>query len=114
MTTTTVLNPGIVQSLDEKVAWPKHPKDLAIPYFDTGVFVNEMAKLNILPEKLTQFTETEKEEFRRNPENLLEKAQEEAPGSLDEGTYRGTQLALTKLYELIEKRYGIFWSQPSI
>lgn len=108
MTTTTILNPGIVLSQDdEKTAWPKHPEDLDIPYFDTGVFINEMAKLHILPEKLKQFTDDEKLELQQNPEILLEKAQAQAPAALEEGTYRGTQLALTKIYELIEKRYDI-------
>lgn len=107
MTTTAItLTPGAVLGLDnEKTMWPADPEDLLIPIWDTGVFINEMAKLDILPAKLRNFTDDDKVELEQNPENLLAKAQEQAPDSLKEGTWRGTQLGLTKIYELIEKRY---------
>jgi hypothetical protein len=108
MTTQAItLNPGAVLGQHhEKTVWPAHPEDLHIPVFDTGVFINEMAKLQILPRKLDKLTDNDKLALRQNPENLLENAQAQAPDSLREGTWRGTQLALTKIYELIEKRYG--------
>jgi hypothetical protein len=93
---------------DEKIVWPAHPDDLQIPVFDTGVFINEMAKLKILPKRLKNLSDKDQSELRQNPENLLEKAQEQAPKALTEGTYRGTQLALTKIYGLIEERYEKF------
>ena len=106
-TTTVTLTPGSVLGLEnEKAVWPVNVDEIEIPVFDTGVFINEMAKLDILPEKLHDVTDEEKSDFKQNPENLLVKAQEQAPDSLEEGTWRGTQLALTKIYELIEKRYG--------
>ena len=106
MTTDTItLTPGAVLGLsDEKTMWPAHPKDLRIPSFDTGVFINEMAKLEILPAKLRSVTDDDKLNFQKNPETLLVKAQAQAPDSLREGTYSGTQRALTKIYELIERR----------
>ena len=106
-TTAIILNPGAVLGQhDEKIVWPAHPEDLHIPLWDTGGFINEMAKLRILPGKLDKLTDGDKSELQQNPENLLEKAQAQEPDSLREGTWRGTQLALTKIYELIEKRYG--------
>lgn len=104
-TSTITLTPGaVLGQIDEKTIWPADPEDLHIPVFDTGVFINELAKLEILPAKLLNVTDDEKLESKQNPEHLLVKAQEQAPGPLKEGTYRGTQLALTKVYELIEKR----------
>jgi hypothetical protein len=90
---------------NEKSEWPLHPDDLFIPLFDTGVFIDEMASLEILPKKSTDQTQDNRQEHWWNPENLLEKAKVRAPDSLREGTYRGTQLALTKMYSLIEGRY---------
>ena len=106
MTTHTItLTPGAVLGLsDEKTTWPAHPEDLHIPTFDTGVLINELAKLEILPARLRNVTDDDKLNFQKNPEIFLEKAQAQAPDSLNEGTYSGTQRALTKLYELIEKR----------
>ena len=106
-TTGITLNPGAVLGQnDGKTLWPAHPEDLKIPLWDTGVFINEMAKLDILPQKLDDLTEKDELEFQQNPENLLQKAQAQAPDSISEGTWDGTQLALTKMYELIEKRYA--------
>ena len=102
---TITLTPGAVLGLsDEKTMWPAHPEDLHIPRFDTGVFINEMAKLEILPAKLSNVTDDDELDFKKNPGNLLVKAQAQAPDSLKEGTYPGTQRALTKVYELIERR----------
>ena len=106
MTTETItLTPGTVLGLNnEKTMWPSHPEDLHISSFDTGVFINEMAKLEILPAKLRNVTDDDKLSFEKNPETLLVKAHAQAPDSLEEGTYSGTQRALTKIYELIERR----------
>ena len=107
MTTEAVtLTPGAVLGLTNNTTWPTHPDNLQIPILDTGIFINELAKLKILPAKLRNFSDDDKLELEQNPENLLVKAQAQAPKSLEEGTYRGTQLALTKIYELIEKRYS--------
>ena len=104
-TSTITLTPGaVLGQTDEKTMWPANPEDLHIPLLDSGVFINELAKLGILPAKLLNVTDDEKLESKQNPENLLVKAQEQAPKPLEEGTWRGTQLALTKIYELIEKR----------
>lgn len=105
-TSIVTLTPGgVLGKQDGKSAWPAHPEDLQIPLFDSGVFINELAKLEILPAELENITSEDKSEFKQNPENLLSKAHEQASESLKEGTWRGTQLALTKIYELIEKRY---------
>ena len=98
-------NPGAaLGQLDEKTMWPSHPRDIHIPNWDTGVFINKMAKLSILPKKLDNISQDERVGFQQNPEILLVKAQNQAPDSLSEGTWHGTQLALVKIYELIEKR----------
>lgn len=90
-TTAIILNPGAVLGQhDEKTVWPAHPEDLHIPLWDTGVFINEMAKLQILPGKFDELTDDDKLVLQQNPENLLEKAQAQAPDSLGEGTWRGT------------------------
>ena len=100
------LTPGtVLGQIDEKVTWPRDPNELPLATWDTGVFINELAKLEILPDKLGDFTEHDRQSLQQNPEKLLGKAQDQAPPPIVEGTYRGTQLALTKIYELIEKRY---------
>ncbi len=50
-------------------------------------------------------TAEDKSAYGRNPENLLGKAQYQAPDQIFEGTWDGTQQALNKIYEFIEKRY---------
>lgn len=58
---TITLTPGaVLGQIDEKNIWPANPEDLHIPLFDTGVFINELAKLHILPAKLLNVTEDEK------------------------------------------------------
>lgn len=112
-----VLNPGaavvtnptgpvVVQKRTEG-DWPADVEKVPIPAFDTGVFVTELINEDLLPKKLAQpLTEEERSAVRDNPEVLLEKARQDnnRPDSLKEGTYRGTQLALTKVYDLIEKK----------
>lgn len=116
-----VLNPGaavvpnptgivVVQERTEG-DWPADVEKVPIPAFDTGVFITELINKNLLPQKLSQqLTDEEKSAVSDNPEVLLEKARESKnrPNSLKEGTYRGTQLALTKVYDLIEKKYGSY------
>ncbi|KAK8009549.1 lipoxygenase [Apiospora marii] len=72
--------------------WPADVEKVPIPAFDTGVFITELTNVNLLPKKLAPLTDDEKI----------------APTASGEGTYRGTQLALTKVYDLIEKKYGSF------
>jgi hypothetical protein len=105
------LTPGIVvgsilQIADEQKteAWPSKAEDLQLQTFDTGVFVNELVNLEKLPTEFTNLSKAEEKALETNPDSLLPKAIKDAPGALDEGTYRGTQLALTKLYDTIEKR----------
>lgn len=91
--------------------WPSDVNKVPIPVFDTGVFVTELINEDILPKKFdTTLTDEEHSAFQDNPETLLEKAKQQAECRADqfvEGTYRGTQLALTKIYDLIEKKYVI-------
>ncbi|GFG20465.1 seed linoleate 13S-lipoxygenase-1 [Aspergillus udagawae] len=97
---TTPLTPGVVLGYpDVQGKWPSNPEDLAVGDIDTGVLINELSELKLLPGKLKV--------FEPNPEILQWKAYEKGP-PIEEGTYRGTQLALTKIYNLIEQRFSSF------
>ena len=68
---------------------------------DTGVFINELTNLGLLPDK------HEIVPFSLGPETTAGgKTTEQAPvpDTSQEVTYRGTQLALLKTYEIIEHR----------
>ncbi|SMQ45257.1 unnamed protein product [Zymoseptoria tritici ST99CH_1A5] len=106
------LNPGNVvgkalKRSDEKKNWPLDVAKVPIPFWDTGVFLTELSNLNHLPAKMS-LTSEDRETLRHNPEALFAKADANAPDKLKEGTVRGTQLALTKVYQLIEKSYESF------
>lgn len=102
----TTLTPGVVLGYPEvQGKWPRDPEKLAVNNIDTGVLINELADIELLPKKLESLSDGEKEDFEQNPENLHWKAYEQGPSPIEEGTYRGTQLALTKIYDLIEQRY---------
>ncbi|KAK8095027.1 hypothetical protein PG997_001712 [Apiospora hydei] len=111
-----VLNPGsavvtnpsgpVVVRRRTEGDWPADVEKVPIPAFDTGVFIAELTNEKLLPKKLPELTAEERSAVDDNPEVLLEKARlaENRPKPLKEGTYRGTQLAITKVYELIERK----------
>lgn len=111
------LTPGIVvgsvirvtegPTQDDHKEWPDDVESVPIPFWDTGVFLTELAQSNQLPAKL-DLTEDDKHALQTNPEALFAKARANAPAVLEEGTFRGTQLALTKIYQQIEKSYESF------
>lgn len=104
--TVTPLNPGAVSgNADDEEKWPMEPENVTASGFDTGVFISELADIRRLPGKLESVNDDEKTAFAENPENLSQKACQQAPPSIEDGTYRGTQLALVKIYDLIEQRY---------
>jgi hypothetical protein len=94
---------------------PSHNVDLtsSTAFWDTGVFLTELSNSNHLPARLA-LTPGEIKAVHKNPEALFAKAQANAPETLEEGTYRGTQLALTKVYQLIEKSYEVCRPPASI
>ncbi|KAJ6100374.1 hypothetical protein N7499_000004 [Penicillium canescens] len=101
--------PGVVVGhTDVQGKRPRDPEQLAVNGIDSGVFINELANIGLLPRKLEFFSDGEKKAFEQNPENLHWKAYQQGPSLIEEGTYRGTQLALTKIYELIEQRFISF------
>ncbi|KAK6856607.1 hypothetical protein PG995_006794 [Apiospora arundinis] len=111
--TAVVTNPSGIEVIQEKTEgdWPSDVRKVPIPAFDTGVFITELINEDLLPKKLAQpLTADERSAVQGNPEVLLEKARQDdnVPSPLSEGTYRGTQLALTKIYDLIEKKYGSY------
>lgn len=102
----TLLTPGVVLGhTDVQGDWPRDPEKLPVNEIDNGVFINELANTDHLPGKLEPLSDAEKKAFAQNPENLHRKAYEQGASPIEEGTYRGTQLALTKIYDLIEQRY---------
>lgn len=100
----TAAGPGEVE---DSAKWPKNPKDVVSNDMDTGALVSELANLNLLPGKIDlDLTHHEKKAAANNPETLIWALDEkEEPERIEEGTYRGTQLALAKVYDLIEQRY---------
>ena len=110
------LTPGFALGLVQPVVqplkgddqtWPDDPENVPISSWDSGVFITELANLNLLPTKfnIATFTVNQKNEMQANPESLLLKAEETAPRRIEQGTYRGTALAMTKVYEMIETEY---------
>ncbi|MCJ1283228.1 hypothetical protein MMC26_002556 [Xylographa opegraphella] len=106
-----ILTPGEVLGKAEPVmggdvsSWPEDPAEVPMAMWDSGVFITELINLNLSPKKIqiAKLGEREQEDFNANPEALL--AIVSVPPQLKEGTYRGTQLALTKMYELVESNY---------
>ncbi|MCJ1433369.1 hypothetical protein MMC27_002729 [Xylographa pallens] len=106
-----VLTPGVVLGKTEPViggemsSWPQNPADVPMAMWDSGVFITELINLHLSPKKIqiTNLGEREQEDIQANPEALLAIVQ--MPPPIKEGTYRGTQLALTKMYELVETNY---------
>lgn len=54
----------------------------------------------------TDLSAKEEAKLDENPESLLAKAAEEAPKAFTEGTWEGTQMALTKMYNKVEYSYA--------
>lgn len=112
-----VLTPGVATGKNNAIRildpekkqgeWPRDVEKVPLPLFDTGVFITELANKELLPKKFANgLTDDERSGAVNNPESLLHKAwnDENRAERLDVGTYRGTQLALTKTYDLIEKK----------
>ena len=93
---------GAAQTIDgEHRSWPRHPDDVPLSMWDSGVFVTELINLHLNPKRLVLSPEEQKK-AEANPEMLLNVVN--PPEPIAEGTYRGTQLALTKMYELLETK----------
>ena len=89
--------------IGEERSWPKHPDDVPMATWDSGVFMTELINLGLIPGRLVIPKEHQKK-AQENPEMLLNVAK--PPETITEGTYRGTQLAMTKVYELLETKYA--------
>lgn len=100
------LIPGVGSSdTDANRKWPKDPRNVVANGLDTGVFINELSHLKLLPWEI-DLNEDEKKAFDQNPENISwRKQRDQRPDGIQKGTYRGTQLAMSKAYDLIEQRY---------
>ena len=87
-------------------AWPSDPEDVPVAAWDSGVFITELMNLEMLPHKIqiANLPEKEQKAIRANPEALLATASTIRPQPIEEGTWRGTQLALTKVYDMIESK----------
>ncbi|KAJ5180579.1 hypothetical protein N7492_003789 [Penicillium capsulatum] len=77
---------------------------------DTGALVNELMDRNILPKEV-ELSAHEEQCAASNPESLpwkISMMSVAAPKKEEGFTYRGNQLVLTKVYDLIEQRRGTF------
>ena len=99
----SVFDPKPHKIEEQQQEWPSDVENVPIPTFDSGVFVTELANLAKLPKPLN-ITSGDQDAVQANPEVLLSKAQVKAPRPIGQGTFRGTQLALTKIYSMIEQR----------
>lgn len=73
---------------------------------DTGALFNQLTNLSLVPKKVN-FTPSENKSGPQNNHDLLcMVAATNEPPKIPEGSYRGTQLALTKVYDLIEQRFA--------
>ena len=79
-------------TMQDKKTLPSNIADVPLRSWDKAVFSSELVKLNIVP-----------------PVNPVKVGESEAlmssvgDGSVQEGTYSGTQLALTEMYDRIER-----------
>lgn len=72
---------------------PKDVKDYRLKHWDKGVFSLELLNLSITPPTVNIF------------DGVVSGHIKIPPGQVKEGTYSGTQLALTEMFSRIEKRY---------
>lgn len=106
---TVVMNSGVVMgksepaTKSEKDSWPSEVEKVPIAAWDSGVFVTELINLSMVPKKI-ELSTREREALNANPESLLGKAESVKPPRIEEGTFRGSQLAITKIYEIIEAK----------
>lgn len=70
----------------------------------SGVFASELLNEKKLQTGFVDLTTKDEIKFENNPEALLPKAAEQAPDALSEGTWQGTQLAITQMYQKVENR----------
>ncbi|KAL8298704.1 hypothetical protein RB597_007355 [Gaeumannomyces tritici] len=107
-----VVVPNKALDAKDEGEWPSDVNKVPIPFFDSGVFITELINQKMLPKKLSDvLTDDEKTASRSNPESMLGRAHEERnaiKNNISQGSYRGTQLALTKAYNLIETKYTSF------
>lgn len=74
-------------------AVPEDVKDYRLKHWDKGVFSLELLNLSITPPTVNIF------------DGVVSGHIEIPAGQVKEGTYSGTQLALTEMFSRIEKRY---------
>lgn len=69
---------------------PRKVGDLPLQSFNAGIFVKELVNLNIVPPTDSKVVAPSKQDPK------------EPDGNITEGTYAGTQLALTDMYARVE------------
>lgn len=74
-------------------AVPEDVKDYRLKHWDKGIFSLELLNLSITPPTVNIF------------DGVVSGLIEIPAGQVKEGTYSGTQLALTEMFSRIEKRY---------
>jgi hypothetical protein len=89
---------------DTPTKWPKNPEDAVVNEMDTGALINELETLDIVPKNIS-LNSQEQKVIQKNPEKFMWALYEDVkPHRVQTGTYRGTQLALNKVYDLVEQR----------
>ncbi|EME46536.1 hypothetical protein DOTSEDRAFT_61160 [Dothistroma septosporum NZE10] len=87
--------------------WPTDPEHFSLPIWDTAVLLEELGHNMALP-AVIELLDQDRDALLSNPEVLVGRAQNYAPPQLEQGTFRGTRLALTKIYQLIERSFESF------
>lgn len=114
-------SPGILTSTQEMTTsiskLPSTVEQYRLTCWDRGVFTFELLKLDIIPTKATPFEIDESSFDHTEAEAAAPEEEDETPDSaapvspanqgVIEGTYHGTQMAITEIFNLIEQRYAI-------
>ncbi|KAJ5511689.1 Lipoxygenase [Penicillium expansum] len=93
--------------IDTETKWPEDPDEVVLNDMDSGALINELSTLKLLPGQfdLTPYMKGPGAESPGGATWMLFDAIQKQPAVIEEGTWRGTRLALTKIYGLIEQRY---------
>lgn len=99
--------------MEREREWPADVHKVPLPFWDTGVLHTALLGLGGVPGHVNGLSKEAGDAFYDGSEALLAMAKETAPPQAEYGTYRGAQLALTKVYNMIEQRYSSYMDHAS-